>query len=207
MRSVLIANPKGGCGKTTIATNVAGFFARKGKRVVLSDMDRQGSSTHWLERRPAQLPTIHQWNGRKDASFEYGFNPDWVIMDAPAGIRGDALKTAVRNVEKIIIPILPSMPDMEATQDFIQLLVEYKRILKGRCKIGLVANRVNQRVLAARELDDFLSQFDLPLVTHLRDTQNYVQVINAGVSLFDLPFYRSTKDRTEWKPLIQWLKS
>lgn len=206
MSTILIANPKGGCGKTTIATNLAGFLARKGKRVVLSDMDRQESSSRWLQRRPPELPRIHPWNGRKEKAFEFDFIPDWVVLDAPAGFHGDRLKTAIRNVDRVLVPILPSMPDMEASKDFLDLLQEFKRVRKDRCKIALVANRVNQRVLAARVLDEFLSELDLPVLTHLRDTQNYVQVVAAGQSLYDLPFYRSRRDRAEWEPIIKWLK-
>jgi chromosome partitioning protein len=207
MKCILVANPKGGCGKTTIATNLAGYLARKGERVILSDMDRQGSSRRWLERRPEALPTIHQWDGRQDDAFKFDFRPDWVVLDAPAGIRGESLRTAIRNVERILVPVLPSLPDMEASKDFLIALADIKRVRKDRCQVVLVANRVNQRVLAAKELDDFLAEFELPVLTHLRDTQNYVQVVATGQSIFDLPFYRSRRDRSEWEPIIKWLKS
>ncbi len=206
MRTVFVANPKGGCGKTTIATNIAGHYARHGKRVLLSDMDRQQSSLRWLERRPPSLPRIHWWDGRGQKPFSYRFVPDWVVLDGPAGMRGERLKSAVRHVDHVLIPVMASVLDMEASEDFLRLLSELKRVRKERCRLALVGNRVNRRVLSARDLDAFFAQFDLPVLTLLRDTQNYVRAAADGMSLFDLPVYRARRDRGEWEPIFDWLE-
>lgn len=206
MRSILVANPKGGCGKTTIATNLAGYLARRGRRVILSDMDRQRSSLRWLQRRPAHLPLIHPWNGRGGEGFDFKFVPDWVVLDGPAGMRGDRLRTAVRHVDRLLVPIMASPLDMEASGDFFELLGEFKRIKKARCRLAVVGNRIDRRVVATRDLEAFLADLDLPVLTFLRDTQNYIRAASSGMSLFDMPMYRARRDKAEWKPITDWLE-
>lgn len=205
MRSILVANPKGGCGKTTIATNLAGYLARHGRRVILCDLDRQQSSLRWLKRRPATLPLVHPWNGRSGDGFSFPFKPDWVVMDGPAAMRGERLKIAVRHVDRLLVPIMASPLDMEASEDFFELLGELKRIKKERCLLAVVGNRVDRRVVATRDLEAFLGQRDLPVLTFLRDTQNYVRAVTAGMSVFDMPAYRTRRDEREWQPIIDWL--
>ncbi len=205
MKTVLIANPKGGCGKTTIATNLAGFLARQGERVILSDLDRQSSSLRWLQRRPARLPRIHAWKGRGGHAFDFRFVPDWIVLDGAAGMRGDRLKTAVRHVDRILVPVLPSPLDTEASEDFLDLLAELKRVRKDKVKVALVGNRVDRRTLSAEYLAEFFDRIDLPVLTNLRETQAYVRTALTGATLFDLPRYRSRRDRAEWQPIIEWL--
>jgi len=205
MRSILVGNPKGGCGKTTIATNLAGYLARSGKRVILCDLDRQRSSLRWLERRPDHLPLVHAWDGRGKEGFRFPFVPDWVVMDGPAGIRGERLRTAVRHVDRFLVPVMASPLDMEASEDFFELLQELKRIKKERCRLAVVGNRIDRRVVATRDLESFLAERDLPVLTFLRDTQNYIRAASAGISIFDMPVYRARRDKGEWQPIIDWL--
>ena len=206
MKTVLIANPKGGCGKTTISTNLAGYLARQGARVILSDLDRQSSSLRWLERRPQKLPRIHGWKGRGRHGFHFQFVPDWIVMDSAAGAHGERLKIAVRHVERILVPVLPSPLDTEASEDFLNLLADLKRIRKEKVKVALVGNRVDRRTLSAEFLDRFFAGIDLPVLTCLRETQVYVRTALTGATLFDLPAYQSRRDRAEWQPIIEWLQ-
>ena len=206
MKTVLIANPKGGCGKTTISTNLAGHLAREGERVILSDLDRQGSSLRWLERRPSRLPTIHAWKGRGKHGFHFQFVPDWIVMDSAAATRGEQLKTAVRHVQRILVPVMPSPLDTEASEDFLELLGELKRIRKEKVKVALVGNRVDRRTLSAEHLEEFFASTGLPVLTSLRETQAYIRTALTGVTIFDLPPYKSHRDRAEWQPIINWLR-
>lgn len=206
MKTVLVANPKGGCGKTTISINLAGYFARKGLRVVLSDLDRQQSSLRWLQRRALELPTIHPWNGRQGEDHRLRFTPDWIVLDGPAGIRGERLKNAVSHVDHVLVPVQASPLDTEVSSDFLDVLQSLKRIRKDRARVALVGNRVDRRVRARDHLSAFMSASGLPVLTSLRETQLYVRTALEGSTIFDLSPYLTRRDRGEWAPLLAWLE-
>lgn len=207
MMTILIANPKGGCGKTTLAINLAGYFARRGRCVVLSDLDRQQSARAWLSRRSAELPVIHAWDARKEGSPDFDFEPEVVILDTPAGMRGQRLKTAVKHVDRVLIPVQPSPLDMHTTDDFVELLLELKRVRKGKCPLALVGSRVHGRTLSAGQLQAFFDRLDLPVLSLLRDAQIYVQMALEGTTLFDLPHYRTARDLVQWRGITEWLEA
>ncbi|WP_246154456.1 ParA family protein [Oryzomicrobium terrae] len=201
----MVANPKGGAGKTTLATNLAGHFANEGNKVTLCDLDRQQSSLRWLAFRDGAHPPI---NG-VFAGNQLGFSPpsgqDWVILDAPAGLQGYKLSDYLRSVDKVIVPVVPSVFDMAATEDFLNSL---RSDLRGRRGVvGIVAMRVDPRTKAAAMLEEFLKHFDLPLLAYLRNTQNYVNVAAAGASLFDPPRAKNKKDIEQWQGVLQWLSA
>jgi chromosome partitioning protein len=205
VQTILVANPKGGSGKTTLATNIAGWLAGKRQRVGLQDADPQGSSMQWLSRRPALFPSIAGFDddaGRKEMK-EVGV--EWLVVDSAAGARGDALRDAVRRADAMVVPVSPSSFDMAATADFLRTIAEYKSVRDGSLAVALVAMRVDARTRAAGELDEFLGQYDFPLVTHLRDTQVYVYCARDGYSVFDLPRSRGEQDWEQWRPLTRWL--
>ena len=205
MQTILVANPKGGSGKTTLATNAAGWLAGRRQRVALQDLDPQRSSTEWLARRPALFPSIvHAAPGAKtrDAK-ESGIQ--WLVVDTPAALHGDDLREAVRRADVMLVPLTPSAFDMAATQHFLAAIHEYKAVRKGELAIGIVAMRVDARTRSAAELDLFLKAFDVPLVTHLRDTQVYVHCARDGATVFDLPRSRGEQDWEQWKPLTRWI--
>ncbi|MFO1312880.1 MAG: ParA family protein [Burkholderiales bacterium] len=205
MQTILVANPKGGSGKTTLATNIAGWLAGKRQRVGLQDADPQGSSTQWLARRPGLFPSIAGFAagaGKKEMK-EVGV--EWLVVDSAAGTRGDALREAVRHADAMVIPVSPSAFDMAATADFLEAIAEYKSVRAGGLPVGLVAMRVDARTRAAGELDEFLGQYDFPLLTHLRDTQVYVYCARDGYSVFDLPRSRGEQDWEQWRPLTRWI--
>jgi len=204
MRAVLVANPKGGCGKTTLATNLATGLAYRGSKVVMWDLDRQKSSLEWLALRPAALPEIYSLD-RKHAPGDVPRKTDWLVIDSPAGLHGKNLAHAIKPVSHVLVPLQPSLFDMAATRDFLAVLQEAKKARKHKNFIGIVAMRVDSRTRAAAMLQDFLGQFELPVVAHIRDTQQYANAAFGGKSIFDLPPYASERDIEEWEPLLEWL--
>ncbi len=205
MHSILVVNPKGGSGKTTISSNLAGFFAAHGKRVVLADMDRQQSAANWLARRAQTLPPIMAWTASTDKKVIKEFNAQWTIIDSPAAVHGEKLNDLVRRVEMVLVPVSPSAFDMEATQKFLAELMDVKPIKKGESQVAVVGNRVDSRTLVADELETFLKSLQLPILTYLRTTQNYIHCARDGYSLFDLAPSRVEQDLEQWKPLGRWL--
>jgi chromosome partitioning protein len=205
MKAILIANPKGGSGKTTVATNLAGSLAVRKQKVFLWDLDRQHSSRNWLSIRPADRPVIHRLDAKEDADAPVAHSSSWLILDSAAGLHGKNLAHALKIAHKIIIPVQPSVFDMAATSAFLQTLLEEKAVRKHKTFIGIVGMRVNPRTRAAATLEAFLGQFKLPVLTYLRDTQVYVNAAFNGLSLFDLPEYLSAKDREQWQPILDWI--
>jgi chromosome partitioning protein len=205
MQTILVANPKGGSGKTTLATNVAGWLAGKRQRVALCDLDPQRSAAEWLARRPALFPQIATpapgVKGRAAKESE----AQWLVIDTPAGLHGDDLRDAVRRADVLLLPLTPSAFDIAATRHFLAALQHYKAVKDGALEIAIVAMRVDARTKSAAELDAFLETYGFPLVTHLRDTQVYVHCARDGASVFDLPRSRGEQDWEQWKPLTRWI--
>ena len=205
MRTVLVVNPKGGCGKTTLSTNLAGALASRGDKVVLWDLDRQKSSLEWLALRPAALPVIHSLDAKDGPPGPEKRKHDWLIMDTPAGLHGKNLERAIKPVDKVLVPIQPSLFDMAATRSFLAALHAEHLLRNGKTYLGIVGMRVDGRTRAAATLEAFLKQFDLPVLAYLRDAQVYANAAFQGKSIFDLPDYLNDKDIDDWKPLLKWL--
>jgi chromosome partitioning protein len=205
VQTILIANPKGGSGKTTLATNVAGWLAGKRQRVALQDADPQRSSTQWLARRPPLFPSIAGFAGDVGKKELKDVAPDWLVVDSPAGLHGEALRDAVKKADAMIVPVSPSAFDMAATARFLEQVADHKAVRERGLALALVAMRVDARTRSAAELDQFLKAFAFPLVTHLRDTQVYVYCARDGYSVFDLPRSRGEQDWEQWKPLTRWI--
>lgn len=202
MKTILIANPKGGSGKTTLSVNIAGFLANQGLRVALLDLDRQKSARLWQANRPADLPEINTL----DSIREQAIMTDVLVIDSPAGLHGKNLTRAVQLAQQIIVPISPSLFDMHASRDFLQQLVAEKEIRKGRCRIGVVGMRMNPRTRVALMLEQFLASLELPILAYLRETQLYVNAAFEGKSLFDLPAYQAEREIEQWAFLTDWLE-
>ena len=205
MHTIIIANPKGGSGKTTLATNVAGWLAGKRQRVVLADFDPQRSSAQWLTRRPALMPAITGWTADQDKKVMQEADPQWLVVDLPAGIHGETLRDAVRRADILLVPISPSYFDFEATHAFLAKLAEYKSVKEGKVSIGLVGMRVDARTRSSTELEEFIKTHDFPFVTNLRDTQAYVHAARDGLSVFDMPRSRVEQDWDQWRTLTRWI--
>jgi chromosome partitioning protein len=204
MQTILVANPKGGSGKTTLATNVAGWLAGRRQRVLLTDLDPQQSAAQWLARRPRLFPAIGA-RGGGDAVGTAVPDPQWQVVDSAAGIHGDELRQALKVADVLLVPLSASAFDMAATQRFLGVVADAKAVRKGRLAVGLVAIRIDARTRSAAELDVFLGGYAFPLVAHLRDTQVYVHCARDGASVFDLPRSRAEQDWDEWRPLTRWL--
>lgn len=207
MQTILVANPKGGCGKTTLATNLAAYLAGQNQRVVIWDLDRQKSSLGWLALRPAELPSIASLDAERDEIHpDIPENNDWLVLDSPAGMHGKNLAHALKLAHKVIIPVQPSVFDMSATRDFLDQLMEERAVRKHKTFIGIIGMRVDPRTRAAATLAQFLEQYDLPVLTYLRDTMVYVNAAFNGKGIFDLPLYQAERDLAQWQPLIEWVK-
>lgn len=206
MRKIMVANPKGGCGKSTLSIHIASWFARHDEVVYLGDLDRQRSSRLWLEARPGHLPTIRHWDVSADDVRLPPEHCDFAILDTPAGLHGKRLKEALNMADKVVVPVSPSRFDMLATRDFFEELAATKAVRKVRVDIGIVGMRVDVRTHAYAQLQAFLREFDLPVVTCIAQSQRYLQAADTGVTLFDTPSNATVVD-TQWRPLWNWLIS
>ena len=203
MTVVVIANPKGGVGKTTLATNVAGFFASRGRAVMLGDADRQGSAQLWLGLRPPAARPISRWDVGGDNLVKPPKGTTHVVLDTPGGLHGRRLGEVVKLADKIIVPLQPSVFDIFATRTFLDQLAEYRRI--GKVQVGIVGMRVDARTLAADQLQAFVGGLGFPVLGMVRDTQNYIHLAARGLSLFDVAPGRVDKDLVQWVGICEWL--
>lgn len=204
MRTIMVANPKGGSGKSTLAVHLASWFARNDEIVYLGDLDRQQSTRHWLAGRPRHLAPIRHWEVSADAFDGPPRDCTVAILDTPAGLHGKRLKLPLNEMDKVVVPVSPSRFDLLASRDFFEELAETKAVRKDKVDIGIVGMRVDPRTHASRQLVEYLQQFDLPLVTCIRQSQRYVQAAETGATIFDanrLP----AGDLLHWKPLLDWL--
>ncbi len=207
MLKVLVASSKGGCGKSTIATNLAAYSALKGKATVLADADRQGSSSRWCEKRAdldtAVLPidaTRKNWQQRIPSDAER------VIIDSGAGIRASEIAAFIDDVDVIVVPVLPSIVDLEATLPFLADLATLPRIKKGKVPVGLVANRAKPWTNATQNALAEVGDWPFPLIAQLRDTQAYSLMNGLGRSIFDYHSEIVRAHQEDWAKLLRWLK-
>ena len=205
MPVVVIANPKGGVGKSTLATNVAGYFASRGHAVMLGDADRQQSSRLWLALRPSAARPISTWEISADQIVRPPRGTTHVVLDTPAGLHGWRFNDVMKLADKVIVPLQPSVFDIFATRAFLDQLAASKH--GDRLQIGLVGMRVDARTIAADKLHEFIDSLGLPVVGYLRDTQNYVHLAARGLTLFDVAPGRVEKDLEQWAGICRWLDS
>ncbi len=205
MPVIAVVNPKGGVGKTTLATNLAGYFANNQKRVMLGDFDRQQSAREWLRLRPAGVAPIETWDtNKKMARPPEGVTH--VVLDTPAQISPAQLADIVRVTDRILVPLQPSMFDILATRDFLASLKQlFGRGRRFEDCVATVGMSVDPRTRASEELVRFLKSLGLPVAGMLRDTQNYVHLAAHGLTVFDINTERVAADRETWKPLVQWV--
>ncbi len=203
MPVVVVANPKGGVGKSTLSTNVAGYLASRGHAVMLGDADRQQSSRLWLGLRPAAARTISTWDISADLIAKPPKGTTHVVLDTPAGLHGWRFNDVMKMADKIIVPLQPSVFDIFATRAFLDELAANKHASKTQ--VALVGMRVDARTIAADKLHGFIDSLGLPVLSYLRDTQNYVHLAARGLTLFDVAPGRVEKDLEQWQPICQWL--
>lgn len=206
MRKIMVANPKGGCGKSTLAIHIASWFAQHDEIVYLGDLDRQQSSRRWLESRPENLAIIKHWEISADEFKLPPKNCNIAILDTPAGLHGKRLKEALNAVDKVVVPVSSSRFDMLAAREFFEELAATKAVRKERVDIGVVGMRVDVRTHAYAQLLEFLQEFDLPVVTCIAQSQRYLQAADTGATLFDNDSNSTVVD-IQWRPLLNWLVS
>lgn len=205
MPVIVIANPKGGVGKSTLATNIAGALAAAGHAVMLGDADRQQSSRQWLALRPPPPVTpIRGWEIESDTVVRPPKGTTHIVLDTPAGLHGKRLEAVLKIADRVIVPLQASLFDIQATHPFVQELVAHPRA--GQFRAGLVAMRVREHTIAQEQLRSWLATLPLPMLAALRDTQNYVHAAARGLTLFDLPRSRVERDLEQWVPLRQWVQ-
>ena len=201
MKTLLIANPNGGSGKSTLATNIAGYLAASGQPVRLLDMDKQQSASTWLALRPHELPPIWLYASESGTAGRDG----WLVIDSPAGLHGKTLERALKLVDQVVVPIAPSLFDINASREFLDALQAEKAVRKGKTFVGVVGMRMAPRTRAAAALEQMLTELDMPILAYLREAQVYVNAAFEGKTLFDLPPYLAQRELEQWAYLLEWL--
>jgi chromosome partitioning protein len=203
MSIIVVANPKGGVGKSTLATQIAGWLASRGKAVTLGDLDRQQTSRQWLSARPANVPRIAPWEISRDSVAKPAKGATDAVIDTPAGLHGNRLDMAMKVADILVVPLQASLFDMQSTFAFLREVRAHKRA--DRVRVGIVAMRVKEHTIARERLQEFMATLRVPLVASLRDTQNYVHLAAHGLTLFDVSPGRVERDLEQFAPLAAWL--
>jgi len=203
MPVIVVANPKGGVGKTTLSSNIAGYLASKGHAVMLGDADRQQSARTWLSLRPAGLPRISAWEFSHDDVVRPPKGTTHVVLDTPAGLHGKRFDDVMKIADKVIVPLQPSIFDIHATHEFVSRLLAHKR--SDKVSMGIVGMRTREGTISSEQLRGFLDGLKLPVLGFVRDTQNYVHLAAHGLSLWDVSSNRFERDLEQWKPITQWI--
>jgi chromosome partitioning protein len=203
MPIVVVANPKGGVGKSTMATQVAGYFASQGRSVMLGDADRQQSSRLWLGLRPPAARPIGTWEVGKGNVARPPKGTTHVVLDTPAGLHGTFFKEVLQLADKVVVPLQPSVFDIFATRAFLDELAASRHAT--RLQVGIVGMRVDARTIAADKLHEFVDGLGLPVLGFLRHTQNYIHLAARGLTLFDVAPGRVERDLEQWQPVCRWL--
>lgn len=205
MRSILVVNPKGGCGKTTIATNLATYYAVWDVPTALVDLDPQQSSMEWLRVRPKDENPIQGFNGLRGKIFPAA-GTQRIIYDAPA--RTDSAKVArlIKLVDVVIIPVLPSAIDMRVAASFVADLITRVKANNSKALIGVVANRTQRNYQSYTALLKFLKKLDVPFVGALRNSQNYIKAADTGIGIFEMPLSEAKADMKEWQLILHWIE-
>ena len=214
MRTILVINSKGGCGKTTVTTNLASYFAAGGARVAITDYDPQGSSLQWLKLRSPHLPHIHGANATPEKASGLRSLHNWIprdtdlaLIDPPGGVKGLLLQEVVGKAECVIIPVGPSSIDVHATADFLKHLLLLGRVRARNVKVAVVASRVRSSMPVYEPLERFLRSLSLPFLTRISDSDTYIRAAEQGVGVFELDAAASAAERLELLPHINGLRS
>ena len=205
MRSILVVNPKGGCGKTTIATNLATYYAVWDTPTALVDLDPQQSSIEWLRVRPDSENPVQGFNGLKGKIFPKE-GTQRIIYDVPARTNTAKVARLIKLVDVVIIPVLPSAIDMRVAASFVADIVTKVRANNSHAIIGVVANRTQKNYQSYKALVTFLKKLNVPFVGALRNSQNYIKAADTGVGIFEMPISEVKIDMDEWKPIINWVE-
>ncbi len=210
LHKIVILNPKGGCGKTTLATNLAGYFARRGPPPTLVDCDPGGYSMRWINKRPEERPKIYGV-----AAYDHCAQPgralsSWsdsseLIVDLPAALSRDQLFHQIYDADSVLIPIVPSEIDIYSAASFIADLLLVAQYDRRKRNLAIVANRTRNYTNSYKMLTRFLSSLEIPVVSELRDSQNFVYAAANGISICEMPAYKVRQDMEQFELLVDWL--
>jgi chromosome partitioning protein len=207
MLKILVASSKGGCGKSTLATNLAAHFAHSGKNTALLDGDRQGSSFRWAQKRPEGVPGVLGVEGVKRGWVnKLPEDTARVVVDSAAGSHREELDPLIEEVDAVLVPVLPSAIDLEASQPFLKELAGNPRIRRGTVPVGIVANRLKPWTNAAHAALEKMKELRFPVIAQLRDSTGYVVLTGLGKSIWDYGSEQITSHQDDWAPLIRWIK-
>jgi chromosome partitioning protein len=214
MRTILVINSKGGCGKTTVATNIASYYAAANAKVAIQDYDPQGSSLQWLTVRPQHLTRIHGANGTPQKAHLLRTLQTWVpsetdvqVIDAPGGIKGLMLQEVVGKSDMVVIPVGPSSIDVHATADFLKNLLLLGRVRVRNIKVAVLANRVRTSMPVYEPLERFLRSLSLPFLARISDSDTYIRAAEQGMGIFEMDPLATAPEREEFLPVLHWLNS
>ncbi len=212
MKRIVVLNPKGGSGKTTLATNLASLFAARGHKTALMDYDNQGSSTYWVAQRASERPPIqiipaykHPVSVTRNYFLRVAPHTEYLVIDTPAALDFSAFQRTLHEASAIVIPVLPSDVDIHAVANCIGQLLTLAKISREERRIAVVANRVRKNTLVYQRLVFFLNSLQIPFITTLRDTQNYINAAAQGIGIFEMSPNRVREDLLAWQPLVEWL--
>ena len=212
MKRIVVLNPKGGSGKTTLAINLASYYASCQQKPVLMDFDPQGSSVRWVKKRQQAQAPIHviaafENDARTTRAFQMRVPPGTthVIIDTPAALDSPRMPDITRDADKIIVPVLPSDIDIHACSRCIRDLLLVAKIRREDDRLGVVANRIRRNTLTYQSLIRFLQTLGIPIITTIRDSQNYVRAAELGIGVHEMKTYVAREDVEQWEPLIEWL--
>ena len=212
MQRIVVMNPKGGSGKTTVAINLASYFASRQQTPVLMDYDPQGSSLRWVKKRQSTQPQVHaiaafETDARTTRSFQLRppEGSTHMIVDTPAAVDARHMPDLTRAADKILVPVLPSDIDIHACSRCIRDLLLVAKIRREDNRLGVIANRVRRNTLTYQSLIRFLQTLGIPIVATIRDSQNYVRAAELGLGVHEMKSYVAREDVEQWEPVIAWL--
>lgn len=213
LQKIVVLNPKGGCGKTTLATNLASYFSLNGPLPALLDCDPLGFSMRWLEKRPANVPPIYGIAAYKNSPFA---TRSWqlrvpsettrLIVDTPAALNSPQIHDLIYDANNILIPVLPSPIDIRFAAQFIAELLLVTQVERGNRKLAIIANRTRSNTRALKQLMRFLTSLRIPIIAILRDSQNYVTASDSGIGVYEMPRHKARRDVDDLSAVVTWLE-
>lgn len=212
LNKIVIINPKGGCGKTTLSTNIAAYYARRGPTPAVMDCDPQGSCMTWIERRATSRPPVHgiaaykrTMQATRSWQLRVPNETTNLIVDSPASLSHDDLREITRDASSILVPVLPSSIDIHAASRCIADLLLVAKVDRRDRKLAVVANRTRKNTKAYEKLMRFLDSLGIPIIAVLRDSQNFVHAAEDGIGICEMQPYRVKKDIEQLEKIIEWL--